>query len=169
MLNKIINIYSLKDGKEVQASKAIFIFLSDFGTEGFSEKKTDSEIIQLVHKETIKYWKDPKQTALIKHIIPFFPMSRHSAISFISNRLRRLSENDLFKNNGIRLNYHGDQSNIEQITDHILEKSHQVFYEYKVPDKKYLTPEFSRTRSTFRRSHSLRTGISNHRKNHLQC
>jgi len=76
----------LHNGKQIRTDQAIFILISDFGSEQFSPHLSHKELEEQVYKETRDAWGYTldKTTHLIRYIIPFFPLELPTSFESLS-------------------------------------------------------------------------------------
>lgn len=82
------------DKKKVSMDKAIFIFISDFGSEGYTHNMTVQDIMTLVRVESEKQWQNYKQISLIQHIVPFLPMTKEGVQHQVQHLIENLRHHD---------------------------------------------------------------------------
>eukprot|EP01126_Amoeba_proteus_P063368 TRINITY_DN8731_c0_g1_i6.p1 TRINITY_DN8731_c0_g1~~TRINITY_DN8731_c0_g1_i6.p1 ORF type:complete len:419 (-),score=60.55 TRINITY_DN8731_c0_g1_i6:884-2140(-) len=85
-------------GWKADITKAIFVFISDFGVEGMSEGKSQQQLKEIVHIHSLKFWKDIKQNSLIEHVIPFSPLNQEGVREMVEYFLEHgLKKHNVFK------------------------------------------------------------------------
>lgn len=110
---------------KVPVDKAIFIFISDFGTEGYTHGMTIEQIMTEVRVESEKQWSNYKQISLIQHIVPFLPMTREGVHDHVMYLLQSLKKHDRFSDWKVEIKSLSfcSQQTIEQLADNIYEKT----------------------------------------------
>jgi len=89
------------EGKNVKTSDAVFIIVSDFGSEAMSYGMTKERVQNVVYREMERLWTDPKQRDLIQYIIPFVPLREDHLRQIAELQLQDLLASDILIKKGI--------------------------------------------------------------------
>lgn len=79
------------NGKVIFLASAIFVFASDFGVEGRTAGMSLEKIRNLVYRESVVNWKDPKHPGLIPFVIPYAPLSADGLNKMVKHMLLSLT------------------------------------------------------------------------------
>lgn len=118
-----VNQFSSK----VSSGNSIFIFISDFGAEGFTKNMTMKELLTAVRIESEKQWQNYKQIALIQHIIPFMPMQREGVYKKVIDLMDHLKDHIRFKQWSINIDKieYCTENEIIKIAEHIYQETYK--------------------------------------------
>ena len=89
------------EGKNVKTSDAVFIIVSDFGSEAMSYGMSKERVQNVVYREMERLWTDPKQRDLIQYIIPFVPLREDHLRQIAELQLQDLLTSDTLIKKGI--------------------------------------------------------------------
>eukprot|EP01102_Stenamoeba_stenopodia_P015936 TRINITY_DN5508_c0_g1_i2.p1 TRINITY_DN5508_c0_g1~~TRINITY_DN5508_c0_g1_i2.p1 ORF type:complete len:210 (-),score=56.49 TRINITY_DN5508_c0_g1_i2:29-658(-) len=89
------------EGKQVKTSEAVFIIVSDFGSEAKSYGMSKERLENEVYREMEKLWTDPKQRDLLQYIIPFVPLKDNHLRQIVELQLHDLLALESFRKAGI--------------------------------------------------------------------
>eukprot|EP01111_Echinosteliopsis_oligospora_P014405 TRINITY_DN5421_c0_g1_i1.p1 TRINITY_DN5421_c0_g1~~TRINITY_DN5421_c0_g1_i1.p1 ORF type:complete len:254 (+),score=52.91 TRINITY_DN5421_c0_g1_i1:371-1132(+) len=114
------------NGKTAPTHEATIILVSDFGTEATTAGMSSSQIEELVAKDCLKFWVDPKHTHLINHIIPFMPLDKSAIKELMEARLDNIHEISTITEDQItRVDYNVDV--LHWLATHAIERYNTSF------------------------------------------
>jgi len=130
------------EGTKASLNRAIFIFITDYGVEGYTEGMTYQEMEEATHMAALSQWRDIKQLTLVHYVVPFKPLSRQGVGPMIRKLIKRLPGNARLRERNIKLVLVVSDvafSNLENYLYSICKQDKNVFRNYRCIEDQFST------------------------------
>eukprot|EP00005_Dracoamoeba_jomungandri_P008496 CAMPEP_0174264722 /NCGR_PEP_ID=MMETSP0439-20130205/23627_1 /TAXON_ID=0 /ORGANISM="Stereomyxa ramosa, Strain Chinc5" /LENGTH=358 /DNA_ID=CAMNT_0015350755 /DNA_START=13 /DNA_END=1090 /DNA_ORIENTATION=- len=133
---------SLDGLRNISTKKALFILISDFGSEKVRAGESWEEALDFVNAVTLKILRSEKMVSLITHIIPFLPVSAvncsskeygltQPVVGLVTNLLSKIEEHQVVINNDIEIDqFHVNHNDLALYLLHRLATSGYCYMNY---------------------------------------